>query len=98
MAAKSRTNVYLDSNTKQEAIKILKEYGIGLSDAINIFLKQVVIEKGIPFKPVNPNIQLDENLIIEPVAKDDLDYKLIKEAEKGKSYSLEEAKKLIKVN
>jgi len=55
MSAKSRTNVYLDLTTKQQAIQVLKEYGLGLSDAINIFLKQVVLEKGIPFKPVQPN-------------------------------------------
>jgi len=54
MSAKSRTNVYLDLTTKQQAIQILKEYGLGLSDAFNIFLKQVVLEKGIPFKPVQP--------------------------------------------
>ena len=54
MSTKSRTNVYLDLTTKQQAIQVLKEYGLGLSDAINIFLKQVVLEKGIPFKPVQP--------------------------------------------
>ena len=37
MSAKSRTNVYLDLTTKQQAVQILKEYGLGLSDAFNIF-------------------------------------------------------------
>ena len=49
-AHKIRTNVYLDSDIKNKAQEILKQYGIGLSDAFNIFLAQTVFEKGIPFE------------------------------------------------
>jgi len=44
---KERTNIYLNSDIKWEAKKILEQYGLSLSDAINIFLAQVVLEKGI---------------------------------------------------
>jgi len=46
---KIRTNDYLDVNIKKKAQEIFKQYGMGLSDAFNIFLSQVVMEKGIPF-------------------------------------------------
>ena len=52
---KIRTNVYLDSDTKQKAQEIFKQYGMGLSDAFNIFLSQSVLERGIPFKIKIPN-------------------------------------------
>jgi len=40
---------------KEKAKKILSHYGLSLSDAVNIFLTQVVLENGIPFKIRIPN-------------------------------------------
>lgn len=56
---KIRTNVYLDATTKEKAQKIFKQYGLGLTEAFNIFLTQSVLEKGIPFEIKIPN---DETL------------------------------------
>jgi len=67
---KVRTNVYLDSELKTKAQEIFKTYGMGLSDAFNIFLSQSVMEKGIPFQLRIPN---DETL------------KAMKEVEEGKT-------------
>jgi DNA-damage-inducible protein J len=55
MTAKVRTNVYLDSEMKAKAQEIFKTYGIGLSDAFNMFLSQSVLERGIPFEIKLPN-------------------------------------------
>jgi len=55
MTAKVRTNVYLDSDMKAKAQEIFKTYGIGLSDAFNMFLSQSVLERGIPFEIKIPN-------------------------------------------
>ena len=52
---KTRTNVYLDTEMKKKAQAIFKQYGMGLSDAFNIFLSQAVMEKGIPFQIKIPN-------------------------------------------
>ena len=52
---KVRTNVYLDSDTKQKAQEIFKQYGLGLSEAFNIFLTQSVLQRGIPFEIKIPN-------------------------------------------
>lgn len=54
-ANKVRTNVYLDADIKAQAQAIFKQYGMGLSDAFNIFLTQSVLEKGIPFEVKIPN-------------------------------------------
>ena len=52
---KVRTNVYLDADIKAKAQEIFKQYGIGLSDAFNMFLSQSVLERGIPFEIKIPN-------------------------------------------
>ena len=45
----SQINVVVDTKTKEEASKILSALGLSMSSAINIFLKQVIIHKGLPF-------------------------------------------------
>ena len=54
-SAKTRTNVYLNSDIRTQAKDIFKQCGISLSEAINIFLTQSVLEKGLPFKVKIPN-------------------------------------------
>ena len=78
---KTRTNVYLDTAMKKKAQEIFKQYGMGLSDAFNIFLSQSVMEKGIPFQIKIPN---DETV------------QVIKDAREGKNMtkvSLDDLKK-----
>ncbi len=55
-ANKVRTNVYLDAEIKAKAQAIFKQYGLGLSEAFNIFLTQSVMERGIPFAIKVPNL------------------------------------------
>lgn len=45
------TNLYvrLEPGLKQQAETVLEQLGIPMSNAINIFLKQVVMQRGIPF-------------------------------------------------
>lgn len=73
LSHKVRTNVYLDADIKAKAQEIFKQYGIGLSDAFNIFLTQAVLERGIPFEIKIPN---DETI------------KAMQEIEDGNSESL----------
>ncbi len=54
MATKVRTNVYLDRELKERAKELFKEYGLSLSDALNIFLAQVVRRKELPLEEVIP--------------------------------------------
>ena len=56
---KSRTNIYLDVNIKDQAKEIFNQYGLSLSQAVNIFLTQSVLNRGLPFNVKIPN---DETL------------------------------------
>lgn len=55
VSEKIRTNIYLDKQTKTEAKELFKRYHISLSDAVNIFLSQAVLEQGLPFQVKIPN-------------------------------------------
>ncbi len=59
VSEKIRTNVYLDKNLKSQAKDIYKQYGLTLSDAVNMFLAQSVFNQGLPFDLKIPN---DETL------------------------------------
>ena len=47
--AKEVISVRIDKEVKKEAERILSELGLNISTAINVFLKAVLREKGIPF-------------------------------------------------
>lgn len=89
---KVRSNVYLDTELKENARELFKKYGLSLSDGINFLLKQATDKK-------TPMFDLD----IEPVYPNDPDYKLMEEARKNrkngeKVYSLEEVMKEFNAN
>ena len=69
-ATKVRSNVYLDKELKEKAREIFKEYGLSLSDGINMLLKRVVETKR--------SLILGE-LDIEPVDKNDPDYAVVEQ-------------------
>lgn len=47
----SNLSIRIEEKTKREANKTLKALGLDMSSAVKLFLNQVVIEQGIPFKP-----------------------------------------------
>jgi len=54
---KVRTNIYLDQQTKIDAKELFKKFHISLSDAVNLFLSQSVLEQGLPFQVRIPNAE-----------------------------------------
>lgn len=42
-------NIRMDSETKRQAEMIFAEFGLNMTAAINMFLKQSIRERGIPF-------------------------------------------------
>lgn len=57
-------NVNVNAKNKEEATKILKDLGLNMSTAINMFLAQIVKTDGIPFIIINhrPSEELLESL------------------------------------
>ena len=53
----------IDSKVKNDAENIINQLGISLNEAIRMFLMQVIIHKGIPFKPtLKPEYEPNEVL------------------------------------
>lgn len=48
------TNIKIDSDLKRESQELFESFGITLSAAINMFLRQAVREQAIPFRVGNP--------------------------------------------
>jgi len=46
---KVSTNISIDAETKARAQQLLADFGMDLSTAVNIFLKQMVYEGAFPF-------------------------------------------------
>lgn len=52
---KETTSIKLDVEVKAKAKEIFKELGITMGEAVNIFLHQVALNKGLPFEVKIPN-------------------------------------------
>lgn len=53
--ATTLTNVRIDTQVKEEASDILSGLGMNISEAVNIFLRQVILRRGLPFQVAYPN-------------------------------------------
>ena len=72
----------VDSKLKEEAESIMGQLGITLNEASRMFLTQVIIQKGIPFKPTlrtepiyEPNEMLQQIIADVETKKDLTHYK-----------------------
>lgn len=70
-------NIYtrVDPDTKEQAEAILNRLGIPMSNAIGMFLKQIVIQKGIPFEMKLPS---STPLSISSMTKEQFDIEMQK--------------------
>jgi len=71
------TNIYvrLEPGLKEEAEAILAQLGIPVSNAVNIFLKQVVMQRGLPF---DVKLPAKQPIVIADLTKDELNSELEK--------------------
>ena len=54
--------VRLDKRTKEQAQKVFRTLDISMSEAIKLFLRQVALQRGIPFEIKIPNTLTDRTL------------------------------------
>ncbi len=75
MSKTTNINVRLEPELKEQAEFILGQLGIPVSNAVNMFLKQVVMQRGIPFE-----IKLPENKPVDilELTEDELNLELEK--------------------
>ncbi len=92
MARTSNIYVRVEPDIKTEAEDILKELGIPMSNAVAMFLRQVILQRGIPFDMKLPS---KKPLSLGTLTKEEFDeaiYKGIKDFENGNVHTSEEVK------
>ena len=52
----SEIRVRISPDLKNQATEVLSQYGLNISDAVRLFLEQVVMRDGLPFEIKMPNI------------------------------------------
>ena len=66
--ATSNINIRVDSKVKEEAEELFNKLGLNMSAAMNIFLRQSIRHRGIPFE-----LRIDEPNEISLAAMEDVD-------------------------
>ena len=96
MSKTSNVFVRVEPKTKEQAETILNSLGLSMSSAVDLFLKQVVIQKGIPF-----DIKLEPKYppCIDDLTKEEIDALLqesMDDIKEGRVYSNEQVKAILK--
>ncbi len=90
MAKSSNIYVRVESNVKEQAEVVLKKLGIPMSNAISIFLRQVIMQKGLPFEV---KISDERPLSLSELTDSEFDMEMLKahsDFENGRIYSFED--------
>ena len=92
MARTSNIFARVEPEVKEEAESILNQLGIPMSNAVGMFLRQVVIQRGIPFDIKLPP---QKPLSISEMTKEQFDIEISKgidDIENGRVFSADEVK------
>ena len=89
MARTSNVFTRVEPEIKEQAEKVLGQLGISMSSAVEMFLRQVVLQRGIPFEMKLP---AKKPLEFETLTKEQFDYEIKKgydSIKRGDVYSAE---------
>lgn len=90
MAKTSNVFARVEPELKEQAEAILNQLGIPMSNAVSMFLRQVVLQCGIPFEMKLPR---REPLSYGSLSKDQFDVEMskgVRDIEAGNTYSADE--------
>jgi len=78
--AKSNINVKIDTEIKEQAVQLLGRMGIDQTTAIDMFFRQIIAERRLPFQPV-VNLTLDEQIVAATLNSDHKKIELITDSD-----------------
>lgn len=90
MARTSNVFARVEPEVKEQAEMVLNQLGISMSNAVGMFLRQVVIQRGIPFEMKLP---ANKPLDMSQMTKEQFDAEIqkgITDIENGRVYSVDE--------
>ena len=90
MARTANVFARVEPELKKQAEVVLEQLGIPMSNAVGMFLKQVVLQRGIPFEMKLPDKKV---LSMKALTKEEFDAEILKgmqDIENGRLYSAED--------
>lgn len=92
------SNIYIrvEPDIKQQAEAVLEKLGIPMSNAVSIFLRQVIMQNGLPFEVKIPD---KKPLVLTNLSKEEFNQEMLKahnDFENGRTYNLEEVENELK--
>ena len=90
MAKTANVFARVEPDIKEQAELVLDQLGIPMSNAVSMFLRQVVLQRGIPFEMKLPKA---EPLAYAALTKEQFDMKIekgLRDVREGKVYSADE--------
>ena len=90
MSRTSTVFTRIEPEIKEQAELVLSKLGISMSNAVNMFLRQIVLQKGIPFELKLP---VGEPIAYSSLTKEQFDKEIMKGIEdinKGRVYTADE--------
>ena len=72
---KANVNVKIDAEVKELATQFLERLGLDQTTAIDIFFRQIISERRLPFQPV-VNLTLDEQIALAALSRNPKKVKL----------------------
>lgn len=87
MARTANVFARVEPEVKEQAESVLDQLGIPMSNAVGMFLRQIVIQRGIPFEMKLPS---KRPLVLGELTKEQFDAELMKgmdDIENGRVYS-----------
>ena len=91
MARTANVFARVEPDLKEQAEQVLNQLGIPMSNAVGMFLKQIVLQRGIPFEMKLPSY--DEPIAYQALTKEQFNAEIEKGMEDikaGKVYSADE--------
>ena len=67
MAKTDTLHIRIEPSVKQRAEKTLNDLGLSITEAINVFLNQVILNEGIPFEIKKPKFNTETLQVIEDI-------------------------------
>lgn len=92
MARTSNIYIRVEPEVKKQAEQVLEQLGIPMSNAVSMFLKQVALQRGIPFEMKLPK---SVPLSYDSLTKEEFDAEIAKgmaDVEAGRTYTAESIK------
>ena len=97
MARTANVFVRVEPEVKEQAEQVLDRLGIPMSNAVGMFLRQVVLQRGIPFEMKRPDYE--EPVAYGSLTREQFDVEIEKSMEDikaGRVYSVDEVEAEIK--